>query len=326
MKRKVAERGLIYQSSTGSVEVKIDRKSETVMLTQTQVASLFGVRKAAISKHVKNIFAVHELEKRVTVSILETVQSEGGRKVTRKVEYFNLDLILSVGYRVNSTKATKFRQWATKTLRQHILQGYTFNKKRITRNYANFLKAIDEVKKLLPERSVLTSDNALELAKMFASTWLSLDTYDKGKLPTSGINAAEVKVTIENISSVLQTLKTELVANKQASDLFGKERESGSLNAIVGNVFQSFDNHDLYPTVEEKAAHLLYFVVKDHPFVDGNKRNGAYLFIWFLQKTKLLNINKFGPDALTALTLLVAESRPTDKPKIIGLILLLLKK
>jgi len=326
MKRKALPEVLIYQTKSGSIELKGDFDQETLWANLQQLANLFETDKSGISRHINNIYGSGELKRKSTVAKIATVQIEGSRKVVRKVEYFNLDLILSVGYRVNSTKATKFRQWATKTLRQHILRGYTLNKKRIAKNYDNFLKAIDEVKKLLPESTSLSSDSALELAKMFASTWLSLDTYDKGKLPVTGINASQVKVTVENISKVLQTLKTELISRNQASELFGKEREPGNLNAIIGSIFQSFDNQDLYPTVEEKAAHLLYFVVKDHPFVDGNKRNGAYLFVWFLQKTKLLNTDRLTPDALTALTLLVAESKPVDKPRVVGLILLLLQK
>jgi len=141
---------IVYQAPNGSMEVRLDKKQETIMLTQQQVGRLFNVKKAAISKHVKNIFDTGELNKKSTVSILETVQTEGKRKIVRKIEYYNLDLILSIGYRVNSANATKFRQWATKTLRQHILEGYTINKKRLAKNYEAFLRAVDDIKKLLP--------------------------------------------------------------------------------------------------------------------------------------------------------------------------------
>jgi hypothetical protein len=150
MKKEILNNIAIYQSPNGAVEVRIDEQRETIMLTQQQVGDLFGVQKAAISKHVKNIFATKELEKDATVSILETVQKEGKREIKRQVEYYNLDLILSIGYRVNSANATKFRQWATKTLRQHIVKGYTLNKKRLRKNYDEFLQAVDAVKKLLP--------------------------------------------------------------------------------------------------------------------------------------------------------------------------------
>jgi predicted transcriptional regulator len=177
-----ANKVVMYQSSSGAFEVRLDPRQETVFLTQQQVAELFGVQKAAISKHVKNIFATEELDKIATVSKMETVQREGEKRVKREIEYYNLDLILSVGYRVNSTNATKFRQWATKTLRQHILQGYTINEKCIAQNYDEFLQTVETVKKLLPSGDQMKAKDALELVKMFAGTWLSLDAYDKSAL------------------------------------------------------------------------------------------------------------------------------------------------
>lgn len=177
---------VIYQAPNGAIEVRIDSQKETILLTQQQVAELFGVQKAAISKHVKNIFDSSELDKTATVSNLETVQTEGKRTIKRKVEYYNLDLILSVGYRVNSKKATLFRQWATKTLRDHITKGFTINKSVIKNNYAEFQKAIENIKLLLPAGANIDSQSVLELVSAFADTWLSLDAYDKDKLIASG--------------------------------------------------------------------------------------------------------------------------------------------
>ncbi|PIU14414.1 death-on-curing protein [bacterium (Candidatus Gribaldobacteria) CG08_land_8_20_14_0_20_39_15] len=274
--KKETRKTIVYQAPSGAVEVRLDEKRETIMLTQQQVGQLFDVQKAAISKHVKNILDTRELDKKSTVSILETVQTEGKRKIIRKIEYYNLDLILSIGYRVNSANATKFRQWATKTLRQHILDGYTINKKRLAKNYEAFLCAVEDVKKLLPAGGQVRAEDALELVKMFALTWLSLDAYDKGSFPKTGATKKQIKVTADSINKALIKLKERLVAQKEASELFGAERMKESVAGIIGNVFQSFGGNDLYPTVEEKAAHLLYFMVKNHPFVDGNKRSGAF--------------------------------------------------
>ncbi len=317
---------LVYQTKSGAVEVMINKQKETILLTQQQVANLFDVQKAAISKHVNHIFKTGELEKKSTVSILETVQIEGNRNIKRNVEYYNLDLILSVGYRVNSVSATRFRQWANKILKQHILQGYTINKKRLVKNYDAFLKTIETVKQLLPakESQVQTGD-ALELIKMFANTWLSLSAYDQSKLPKSGTSKKVARFTADELSDALKQLKNTLTKKKEASDLFGRERQADSVGGIVGNVFQGVFGKDVYASNEEKAANLLYFFVKDHPFADGNKRSGAFAFVWFLNRAGLLKKHKLTPEALTALTLLVAESASKDKEKIIGLILQLLK-
>lgn len=316
---------IIYQGKSGAIELRGDLKKETIWANLDQIAHVFERDKSVISRHLKNIYKEKELDRNSTVAKNATVQMEGKRKVERVIEYYNLDAILSVGYRVNSKKATQFRQWATKTLRQHILEGYTINKKRLAKNYEKFLKAVDDVKKILPSGGQIKAEDALELMKMFASTWLSLEAYDKQALPKKGATKRQVKITLESISETLHKFKEELTAKKEASDLFGVEREKGSAVGIIGNIFQSFGGKELYPTLEEKAAHLLYFMVKDHPFLDGNKRNGAFAFIWFLKKSKILDIEKISPEALTALTLLIAESNPKDKKRMIGIVLLLLK-
>jgi Virulence protein RhuM family/Fic/DOC family len=314
---------VIYQSKTGSLELKADAKFESIWLTQDQMASIFDVQKAAISKHLKNIFDMEELEEDSVVSILETTAKDNKKY---QVKHFNLDAVLSVGYRVNSKKATHFRQWATKVLRQHILSGYTINRHRIHYNYSQFLKAVDDVKNLLPAGFAIDKDSVLELITLFADTWLSLDAYDKDELSTQGVTKKKAKLTADKLSDALIELKKVLVAKGEASDIFGIERTKGSVAGIVGNVLQSFDNQELYPSIEEKAAHLLYFIVKNHPFVDGNKRSGAYAFIWFLRQAKILDTTRMTPPALTALTLLIAESAPKEKEKMVGLVCTLLAK
>ncbi|HOX10750.1 MAG TPA: virulence protein RhuM/Fic/DOC family protein [Candidatus Moranbacteria bacterium] len=321
MKKEV----IIYQGKSGAIELKGDFKRETIWASLDQIADVFERDKSVISRHLKNIYKEKELDVFSTVAKNATVQIEGKRKVERVIEYYNLDAIISVGYRVNSKRATEFRKWATKTLRQHIIQGYTINRKQIGKNYDAFLKAVEDVKKLLPSGGQVGAGDALELMKAFASTWFSLEAYDKESLPKKGATKKQIKITANEISKTLLSFRAELIAKKEAGDLFGIERTKESVAGIVGNVFQTFGKKELYPTLEDKAAHLLYFMVKNHPFVDGNKRSGAFAFVWFLKKARILDMRKITPEALTALTLLVAESNPKDKDRMIGIILLLLK-
>lgn len=314
---------IIYQAKNGSLELKGDFKHETIWASLDHIASLYGRDKSVISRHIKNVFKEEELICDSVVAFFATTARDGK---TYQVENFNLDVILSVGYRVNSKTATKFRQWATKTLSEHITKGYTLNKKALAKNYDEFLQAVDSVKKMLPASGPFKTADALELVKLFATTWFSLDAYDKSTLPTSGLNKKQVDFTAEELSQALLQLKLDLQDKKEASELFGQEKRPGSIEGIVGSIFQTVFAKDAYPSIEEKAAHLLYFIVKNHPYTDGNKRSGAFAFVWFLNKARLLNPTKITPEALTALTLLVAESKPQDKEQVVGLIVLLLKK
>jgi len=322
MKNKPIKEVAIYQAKSGAIEFRGDFEQDTIWGNLNQIADLFDVQKPAISKHLKNIYKEGELEKESTVSILEIVQTEGEREIKRKIEYYNLDAILSVGYRVNSKQATQFRKWATKTLKQHLIQGYTINKKRIGKNYDKFIQAVADVKALLPAGNTIKTEDILELIGAFANTWFSLDAYDKSSFPKKGVSKGTVQIKASELMEALSELKEDLISKKQATQLFAQEKSRGSVEGIVGNVFQSVFGSDAYPTLEEKAAHLLYFMVKNHPFTDGNKRGGAFAFVWFLRKAELLRTN-LSPEALTAITLLVAESNPKDKEKMTGLVLLL---
>ncbi|AML49240.1 death-on-curing protein [Coxiella burnetii] len=324
MKHKEIPNAVIYQAKSGKIAFRGDLERDTVWGNLQQIADLFGVQKSAISKHLKNLYKGGELEKKATVSILETVQMEGNRRIKRRLEYCNLDAILSVGYRVNSKEATQFRIWATKTLKQHLLQGYTIDKKRIAANYELFMRAVSDVKTLLPKSGEVKTEDVLELIHAFADAWVSLDAYDSENFPKEGATQKQVTFTAEELQKTLHGFKQELIAKMQATELFGKARTKDAIQGIIGNIFQSFGKKDLYSSVEEKAAHLLYFFVKNHPFVDGNKRSGAFAFVWFLRKAGLLRAS-LTSEALTALTLLVAESDPKDKNRIIGLTLLLLQ-
>jgi death-on-curing family protein len=315
---------LIYQAKDGAIELKIDKKKETLIANINQIADLFGVQKAAISKHLKNIFAEGELDEKSTVSILETVQIEGNRSVVRKIEFYNLDAIISVGYRVNSKQATNFRIWATKTLKKHLTDGFTINKKLIAQNHQKFLNAIEDVKALTKNSENLKAGDVLELIKSFSYTWFSLDSFDKGEFPSRGTRKS-IKITAQDLWQDLLQLKKELIAKKEATAIFASEKNKGALEGILGNIFQSAFGCDVYPSLEEKAAHLLYFIVKNHPFNDGNKRSGAFAFIWFLQKAKIEFKSKISPETLTSLTILIANSNPKEKNKMIGLVLIILK-
>ncbi len=317
---------VVYQAKNGAIELKTDMKSETVWASLDQIAALFGRDKSVISRHFSKIFSEGELERTATVAKNATVQKEGDRTVVREIEYYNLDAIISVGYRVNSRTATKFRQWATKTLRHHIVEGYTVDPLRIQKNYETFLKAVEDVKKLLPVGSGIGADETLDLVKLFASTWFSLDAYDRSEMPSGGWNKKKVELVASELSEALAELKADLISKGEATELFAQEKREGNLSGIVGNVMQSVFGEDAYPTLEEKAAHLLYFVIKNHPFNDGNKRSGAFAFVWFLRKAGILDPSRLSPEALTALALLIAESEPKEKDRMVGVVLMLLRK
>lgn len=245
--------------------------------------------------------------------------------VKRQVDIYNLDMLIAVGYRINSVVGTKFRQWATKTLREHITRGYTLNRKRIGQNYAAFMKAVGDIQALLPEHVALDPKNILELVKEFSATWVSLDAYDKETLRVVGTTKRAIKLTGVELAEAIANLRTELIKKTEATALFAQERRLGSIEGIVGNVMQSFGGRHVYATVEAKAAHLLYFMVKNHPFTDGNKRSGAFAFVWFLRRARVRGGRTITPAALTALTLLIAESKPEKKEQMVALVTQLLK-
>jgi prophage maintenance system killer protein/prophage antirepressor-like protein len=313
---------IIYQAKNGAIELKGDLTQDTIWASLDQISSVFGRDKSVISRHIKNIYKDEELKKDAVVAFFATTAKDG--KIYQ-VEYFNLDMILSIGYRVNSKTATRFRQWATQTLKQHITKGYSINKKVLAQNYDEFLKAIEMVKTLIPVNSEVKTGDALELVKFFAETWFALDAYDKSDFPQSGLNKSQVKFTADELIQALVELKQDLYKKKMATELFGQEKQPNAIAGIVGNIFQSAFGEEIYPSIEEKAAHLLYFIIKNHPLNDGNKRSGAFAFIWLLNKSKTLNTSKITPQVLTTLTLLVAESDPHNKDQIIGLILQILK-
>ncbi len=318
-KTELKKQLMIYQAKNGAIELRGDFDNETIWATQAQIINIFGIDQSVVSRHITNIFKDGEIDEKSNMQKMHIANSD------KPVTFYSLDIILAVGYRTNSSKAIAFRIWATKTLKQHLVDGYTINKQRVGANYQKFLQAVSEIKALLPAGNIVDTKNILELINVFASTWFSLDAYDKESFPKKGITKKQIIFTAEELNQALHDLKKTLLTKKQTTELFGQERNKDAIGGIVGNVFQTFGKKDVYPTTEEKAAHLLYFIVKNHPFTDGNKRSGAFSFVWFLRKTGLLRIS-LTPEALTALTLLVAESKSQDKDKIIGLTLLLLNK
>ncbi len=325
VKKPMSEKVFIYQTKSGALELCGDTKAETIWATQAQIGTIFGIERSVVTKHIRNIYKENELQERATCAKIAQVQTEGKRRVERNIENYNLDIIISVGYRVNSKRATQFRQWATKTLREHLTKGYTINKKIILKNYDQFLISVNDIQSLLPTHVTLDPKVVLDLVKEYSVTWAKLDAYDRDTLVASGVTKKRIKLNGEELLSSIRELRGELIRKGEATDIFAHERQTGSIEGIVGNVMQAFSGADVYPTLEEKAAHLLYFVVKNHPFTDGNKRSGAFAFVWFLRKYRVGGAQNINPSGLTAITLLIAESNPKQKEKVVALVVELLR-
>lgn len=318
-------KAVIYQAKNGAIELRGDIRQETIWATRMQMSEIFGVNTQAISKHINNIYREEELKRGATSSKMELVQNESGRVVRRDVDIYNLEVLIATGYRISSVTGTHFRQWATKTLKEHIIKGYTIDRKRVAKNYEAFLKTVNDIQDILPSVVAVDNKSVLDLVKEYANTWMSLDAYDKEELDTFKKTKKVVKLTGKELTDAIQGLKTELMKKKEATDIFAQERNIKSIEGIVGNVMQSIAGRDVYESVEEKAAHLLYFMTKNHPFVDGNKRSGAFSFVWFLSKTKSKALKNINSNVLTTLTLLIAESNPRKKEQTVALITQMLK-
>ncbi len=307
---------LIYQTQNGAIELKGDFDKETIWANQTQIVNLFWVDQSVISRHIKNIFKDWEVNQKSNMQKMHIPNSD------KSVIFYSLDVILSVWYRTNSKVAIDFRKWATNTLKDHLTQGYTINKKLLQKNYSLFQNALLDIKKI--SKNKLSTNDVLELVKSFSITWFSLDAFDKNNLQSKKHTQKNIKLESKKLYEDLELFKQELIKKNQATKFFAQEREKKSLEGIFGNIFQTVFWEDIYLSIESKASHFLYFIVKDHPFIDGNKRSGAFAFIWFLQKVKYKFREKITPEALTAITLFIAISDPKDKQKMIDLIILLL--
>ncbi len=274
---------VVYEAPGGEVRVDVRLERETVWLSLGQIAELFGRDRSVISRHLRNVFGSGELDRESTVAKNATVQREGDRKIARDIEFFDLDAILAVGYRVNSKRGTQFRIWATRTLREHLVRGYTLDRQRFARNAAELEAALALVRKAASGEA-LTSDQGrglVEVIARYTQTFLLLQRYDEGLLTEPKGHPGGVLPAVREARTAIARLAADLRARGETTDLFGREREDG-LAALLGNLEQSAFGEPAYLTLESKAAHLLYFVIKNHPFSDGNKRIGPFLFVDFL--------------------------------------------
>lgn len=316
---------LLYQSADGHARLEVHLQNETVWLTQAQMAELFGRERSVITKHLRTVFQTGELDEESNVQKMHIAFSD------KPVTYYNLDVIISVGYRVNSQQGTQFRQWATQVLRQYLVQGFVLNEKRLREN----ARQLTELKRLLRlqgellENQELTPDQTTALLRVlsdYARALDVLDQYDHQRLRITATSPdTPFELTYEAALQAVDGLRQQF----GGSVLFGREKDE-SFQSSVRTIYQSFDGVELYPSVEEKAAHLLYFVVKNHSFSDGNKRIAAFLFVWFMDKNHCLykpdGSRRLADNALVALTLLIAESKPEDKDVMVKLVVNLINQ
>ncbi len=320
---------VLYESPDGELRLDVRLERDSVWLPLTGIARLFGRDKSVISRHLRNVFQTGELERESVVARSATTAADGK---TYQVEYFDLDAILAVGYRVNSKRGTQFRIWATRTLREHLVRGYTLNERRLhERGLGEIEQALALVGRTFERNALVTGEGqaVLDVVRQYARTWRLLLAYDENRLapqpdgarqPSAGLGLADARAVIER-------LRGQLVAGGETTSLFGNER-GDQLDGILAAIEQTFDGEPLYPTVEARAAHLLYFVIKDHPFSDGNKRIGALLFLEYLHRNGAFvrrdGTPRFADNALVALALLTAESEPAQKDLMVRLTINLL--
>ena len=323
MKKENFKKGeiIIYKTSKNEVDLKVRFENETVWLTQMEIAELFGKERTVITKHIKNIFADKEINLKSNVQKMHIANSD------KPVEFYSLDVILAVGYRTNSARAIHFRKWTTLVLKKYLLQGYTINEKRLleAREKFNELQTVISFLREKSKKELLNGQagEILNLLSDYSKTLTILEQYDKGQLKESKGGKTKFVLKYDDCLKIIAELKKELVMKKEASDLFGNERD-GSFEGIIKGLYQSFGGKELYPSIEDKASHLLYFIIKDHPFSDGNKRSAAFLFVYFLDKTDFLfkknGERKINDNALVTLALLVAENDPKEKDVMVKII------
>jgi len=312
----------IYQTADGQLQIEVQFEKDTVWLSQDQMVLLFHRDQSAISRHIKNIFTEGELDPKSNMQKMHIAFSD------KPVTLYSLDVIISVGYRVKSPQGTQFRQWATQKLKEYLVQGYSINQKRLEQ-----LQQIVEVIQRSGSSEHLHLSEArglLEILSNYTHSFILLNQYDSHNLKIGSLNEhISYEIQYEEAVTAIAELKRQLLAKKEATELFGNQKDA-SFQGILGNVVQSFGGQYLYPSIEEQAANLLYFVIKNHPFSDGNKRIGAFLFVWFLEKNrhrfKKNGEVKINDNGLVALALLVAQSDPNEKELMIKLIINLINQ
>lgn len=321
----------IFQSDDGQTEVQVKFDQDTVWLSQRQMAQLFDKESDTISLHLKNIYDSGELDEVSTTEESSVVQEEGTRKVKRNIRLYNLDAVISVGYRVNSKRGIQFRIWASKVLKEYLIKGFSINEKRLTQQNKQLKELQDTVKILgnVVSTKMLSTDESVGLLKIisdYAYALDILDQYDYQRLEIKNTSGKETyRLTYdEAMSKILLVKKT--YGN---SDLFGHEKDD-SFKSSVGTIYQTFDGNDLYPSIEEKAANLLYFITKNHSFSDGNKRIAAFLFLYFLERNRILfdqsGNKRIADNTIVALTLMIAVSKPDEKEIMTKVIVNLINK
>ena len=320
---------VIYQSEDGQTQVDVRLENETVWLTQAQMVELFQTTKQNVSLHVGNVFREGELEQESTVKEYLTVQNEGERKVSRKVKYYNLDVIISVGYRVKSKRGTAFRLWANNVLKQYLIKGYAVNERMRKEQIGELRQLVGMLGRTIQNQPLLSNDETDALFKVVTDYTYALDTldnYDYGRLTINKTTEEEpFHATYDNAMEAIYGLRDKF----GGSVLFGNEKDN-SFKSSIGQIYQTFGGEELYPSVEEKAAMLLYLVTKNHSFSDGNKRIAATLFLWFLNGNHILyhpdGSKRIADSTLVALTLMIAESRTEEKDVMVKVVVNLINK
>lgn len=313
----------IFTGEDGQSHLEVTLEQETVWLSQAQMAELFNTKRPAITKHLSNIYKSGELSEDSTCSILEHVAEHGQRYRTK---HYNLDAIISVGYRVSSKRATHFRKWATQVLKEHLVQGYTLNQRRLTERGIEFEQAVSLLSRTLTNQGLVSTEGeaVARVISDYARSWSLLQGYDEQQLAEVGIKQPGMQpLGLEEALQAIGELKQTLIGKGEATELFGQLRGDG-LTSALATIEQGFGNELFYPNVATRAAHLLYFVIKNHPLADGNKRCGSFLFLWYLRRNAALRAKPveqlINDNTLVALALLVAESLPDQKTLMIRLI------
>ena len=312
----------IYQSQDGQTQIEVKFGEETVWLDAHSLAEIFSVQRPAVVKHINNIYKSNELDFDTTCSILEQVAADGKM---RKMHLYNLDVIISVGYRVNSTKATQFRQWATQRLKDYLIQGYAINEKRLNQKQQEVQTLKDGIRILSRAIETKMGDADLTLLDQFAKGLELLDDYDHEKLDLKGITTRQAKYPeLSDYRNIIESMRRDF-----DSDIFGKEKDDSFLSSVA-QISKGFGEIDFYPSIEEKAATLLYLIIKNHSFVDGNKRIAAACFLLFLENNNLLNsgagVALISNEALASLTLFAAASKPEEMGTVKKLIISVLNR
>lgn len=313
----------IFTSSDGHAQLEVALDQETAWLSLEQMTSLLGRDKSVISRHIRNVFKEGELDRDSVVAKNATTAADGK---TYQVDYYNLDVIISVGYRVKSQRGVQFRQWATQILKDHLVQGYSLNQRRLKERGIEFEQAVNLLSRTLTNQGLVSTDGeaVARVISDYARSWSLLQGYDEQQLAEVGIRQPDMQpLELDEALQAIGELKKTLIAKGEATELFGQLRGDGLVSALA-TIEQGFGNELFYPNIATRAAHLLYFVIKNHPLADGNKRCGSFLFLWYLRRNAALLARPveqlINDNTLVALALLVAESLPDQKTLMIRLI------